>query len=135
MSTVHGEGATECLERKACGSHGRLIPTDLEVLDADVLAELVRYTSPAALVKMFEVFEGETRRRLARMPGTSGHSLYRELHTLKSSAATFGGIALAQVASSLESQVVGPWAPSGTDLNTLQTIAEATLTRLRVVIL
>lgn len=74
-----------------------------EVLDREVLAQLAQDLDAELLADVLRQFVEETRERVARIAGETDRAvLTREAHTLKSTAGTFGALALCSAARALE---------------------------------
>lgn len=106
-----------------------------ELIEMDVLNSLISDTSSAAVRRMSSVFIDETEQRrkffgaLAREGNWTGVS--REAHTIKSSAASYGAMALAQEAKAIELSTKGGEALSMEKVEHFDRLIETSLEQLK----
>ena len=83
--------------------------SDLEYISEKILKQLIEDTSISAVQRMASVFETETQKRidimLALIETKDWPELKKEAHTLKSSCASYGALALSNLAMQIESDM------------------------------
>lgn len=86
---------------------------DDNTIDRPAFARLLEEVGPEVMARLLDAFAREAKARIARFaelsgagsPLGEGGELHREVHSLKSAAASFGAAALAKRADELESAV------------------------------
>ena len=86
---------------------------DDDAVDRDAFARLLAEVGPEVMARLLDAFAREANARIARFaelsqagsPLGEGGDLHREVHSLKSAAASFGAAALAKRADALETAV------------------------------
>lgn len=84
---------------------------DSEVISEKVLKQLIEDTSLSAVQRMMAVFENETQKRIENMinliSAGNWQDVGKEAHSLKSSAASYGALALSVLAEKIERETKG----------------------------